>query len=46
MWSQGKGFARLNGCPSWVPAADPPQATIRMTVRDLISLFSNRYPIC
>lgn len=41
-----KGFARLSGCPSWVPAKDPPQATSRMSVRDLILLFSNRYPIC
>lgn len=41
-----KGFARLSGCPSWVPATDPPQATSRMSVRDLILLFSNRYPIC
>jgi len=38
-----KGFARLSGCPSWVPATDVPQATSGMSVSDLISLFSNRY---
>lgn len=41
-----KGFARLSGCPSGVPAIDTPQVTSGMSVSDLISLFSNKYPIC
>lgn len=41
-----KGFARLSGCPRWMPAIDTPQATSGMSVSDLILPFSNRYPIC
>lgn len=41
-----EGFARLSQCPSWVPATDTPQTTSGMSVNDLISPFSNRYPIC
>lgn len=41
-----KGFARLSGCPRWVPAMDTSQATSRMSVSDLILPFSNRYQIC
>lgn len=41
-----EGFARLRQCSIWVPAIDSPQTTSGRSVNDLISLFSDRYPIC